>query len=64
MAAPAGSFFKNPIVSAAKFSDVEAIAISRDVKLASFPASPGHVKIPAAWLVSNQDSLRVIRVAR
>lgn len=47
----AGSFFKNPIVSAAKFSDVEAIAISRDVKLASFPASPGHVKIPAAWLV-------------
>ena len=47
----AGSFFKNPIVTAAKFSDLEAIAISRDVKLPSFPAGEGHVKIPAAWLV-------------
>jgi UDP-N-acetylmuramate dehydrogenase len=47
----AGSFFKNPIVTAAKFGDVEAIAISRDLKLSSFPASAGHVKIPAAWLV-------------
>src|SRR4051812_2889840 len=34
----AGSFFKNPIVSPAKFADVEAIATSRDVKLPSFPA--------------------------
>lgn len=47
----AGSFFKNPVVTAAKFADVEAIAISRDVKLPSFPAAQGHVKIPAAWLV-------------
>lgn len=47
----AGSFFKNPVVTAAKFSDVEAIAISRDVKVPSFPAGEGHVKIPAAWLV-------------
>lgn len=47
----AGSFFKNPVVTAARFSDVEAIAISRDVKLPSFPAGEGHVKIPAAWLV-------------
>ena len=47
----AGSFFKNPVVTAAKFADVEAIAISRDIKLPSFPAGEGHVKIPAAWLV-------------
>ena len=47
----AGSFFKNPIVTGAKFSDVEAIAISRDVKVPSFPAEEGHVKVPAAWLV-------------
>jgi UDP-N-acetylmuramate dehydrogenase len=47
----AGSFFKNPVVTAAKFSDVEAIAIGRDVKLPSFRAGEGHVKIPAAWLV-------------
>lgn len=47
----AGSFFKNPVVTAAKFSDVQAIAIRRDVKLSSFPAEEGHMKIPAAWLV-------------
>ena len=47
----AGSFFKNPIVTAAKFGDLQAIAISREVKLPSFPADEGHVKIPAAWLV-------------
>ncbi len=47
----AGSFFKNPIVTGAKFADVEAIAISREVKVPSFPAVEGHVKIPAAWLV-------------
>jgi UDP-N-acetylmuramate dehydrogenase len=47
----AGSFFKNPVVTAAKFSDLEAIAISRDVKVPSFSAGEGHVKVPAAWLV-------------
>lgn len=47
----AGSFFKNPIVSAAKFADLEAIAISRDIKISGFPAGEGHVKVPAAWLV-------------
>jgi UDP-N-acetylmuramate dehydrogenase len=47
----AGSFFKNPIVTAAKFADVEAIAIGRDAKVPSFPAQEDHVKIPAAWLV-------------
>ncbi len=47
----AGSFFKNPVVTVAKFNDVEAIAIGRDVKVPSFPAGEGHVKIPAAWLV-------------
>jgi UDP-N-acetylmuramate dehydrogenase len=47
----AGSFFKNPIVTAAKFADVQAIAIGREVNLPSFPADEGHVKIPAGWLV-------------
>jgi UDP-N-acetylmuramate dehydrogenase len=47
----AGSFFKNPIVTSAKFSDVQAIAISRELTLPSFPADHGHIKIPAAWLV-------------
>lgn len=47
----AGSFFKNPIVTESKFQDVQQIADGRGVKLPSFPAEPGHVKIPAAWLV-------------
>lgn len=47
----AGSFFKNPIVSAAKFAHVQAIAEKRGTTLPSFPADNGNVKIPAAWLV-------------
>jgi UDP-N-acetylmuramate dehydrogenase len=47
----AGSFFKNAIVNATTFTDLQAIAIDRDVNLPSFPAGEGHVKIPAAWLV-------------
>jgi UDP-N-acetylmuramate dehydrogenase len=47
----AGSFFKNPVVTATQFTDLQAIAISRDLKLPSFPAGEGHVKVPAAWLV-------------
>jgi len=47
----AGSFFKNPIVDAAKFADVTAIAEKRGLKAPSFPAPNGMVKVPAAWLV-------------
>jgi UDP-N-acetylmuramate dehydrogenase len=47
----AGSFFKNAIVNTTTFTDLQAIAIDRDVNLPSFPASEGQVKIPAAWLV-------------
>jgi len=47
----AGSFFKNPIVDQQKFSEVQQIADKRGVKLPSFPAEEGRVKIPAAWLV-------------
>jgi UDP-N-acetylmuramate dehydrogenase len=47
----AGSFFKNPIVSAAKFSEVAAIAEKRGLKAPSFTSATGEVKIPAAWLV-------------
>jgi UDP-N-acetylmuramate dehydrogenase len=47
----AGSFFKNPIVSQAKFAEVQTIAEKRSLTLPSFPADDGQVKIPAAWLV-------------
>jgi UDP-N-acetylmuramate dehydrogenase len=54
----AGSFFKNPIVTAVKFGDIQAIAIGREVKLPSFPAGEGHVKIPAAWLVEQSGFVK------
>lgn len=52
----AGSFFKNPVVSAEMFACVEEIArannlIGADERARSFPANDGAVKIPAAWLI-------------
>ncbi len=47
----AGSFFKNPIVSAERVVAVMAVA---GVEPPQFPAGPGHqncVKVPAAWLI-------------
>lgn len=47
----AGSFFKNPVVSTAKFADLQQIADKRGLQVPSFPAPDGQIKIPAAWLV-------------
>jgi UDP-N-acetylmuramate dehydrogenase len=48
----AGSFFTNPIVSAAEFARVEAIATARAAgPVPRYPAAEGLVKVPAAWLI-------------
>jgi UDP-N-acetylmuramate dehydrogenase len=44
----AGSFFKNPVVSAA---DYEGIAAEEAGEVPHYPAGDGAVKIPAAWLL-------------
>ena len=44
----AGSFFKNPVISAEAFAKLEAAANERPP---SFPAAGGKVKVPAAWLI-------------
>ncbi|MBS1810394.1 MAG: UDP-N-acetylmuramate dehydrogenase [Acidobacteria bacterium] len=44
----AGSFFKNPIVSAEKFAQIEAATVEA---VPHFPAANAQVKIPAAWLI-------------
>jgi UDP-N-acetylmuramate dehydrogenase len=44
----AGSFFKNPVLSAEAFAKLEAIANECPP---SFPAADGNVKVPAAWLI-------------
>lgn len=43
----AGSFFKNPIVSAEQF----AVLQTAHPNIPSFPAYDGFVKVPAAWLI-------------
>ncbi len=50
----AGSFFTNPVVSAATLAAVEAAATARFGAAAAvprFPAADGQVKLPAAWLI-------------
>lgn len=52
----AGSFFKNPVVSAAKFASVVDIARrdgGEDVQVPHYILEGGFVKIPAAWLISS-----------
>jgi UDP-N-acetylmuramate dehydrogenase len=49
----AGSFFKNPIIPSQKFASLAESARSRGAEVPSFPASDGHVKVPAAWLIEN-----------
>jgi UDP-N-acetylmuramate dehydrogenase len=43
----AGSFFKNPVITAERFSEIAA----RGATPPSFPAGSGTVKLPAAWLI-------------
>jgi UDP-N-acetylmuramate dehydrogenase len=49
----AGSFFKNPIVSAAEADRVQALAekLTPGKTLPRYPAADGQVKLAAAWLV-------------
>jgi UDP-N-acetylmuramate dehydrogenase len=45
----AGSFFKNPVISAEHFAQIAANVDGTSVP--SYPAADGHVKVPAAWLL-------------
>lgn len=50
----AGSFFKNPVVSAETFEDVVAVARQRagaEAKVPHYDMQDGSVKIPAAWMI-------------
>jgi UDP-N-acetylmuramate dehydrogenase len=44
----AGSFFKNPVVSAEEFAHIEA---AEGIEVPHYPAEDSAVKIPAAWLL-------------
>jgi UDP-N-acetylmuramate dehydrogenase len=50
----AGSFFTNPVLDLAAFAELErtvATALGPGVRVPTFPAGPGQVKVPAAWLI-------------
>ena len=50
----AGSFFKNPVISAEHFAKIETVAKSEqgaDYKVPHYDLPDGTVKVPAAWLI-------------
>jgi UDP-N-acetylmuramate dehydrogenase len=49
----AGSFFKNPIVPESTLADIATTLGIPAEKIPHWPASPGKVKLPAAWLLEH-----------
>ena len=50
----AGSFFTNPVLDATQFANLRRMVDERSgpgVPIPGFPAGPGQVKVPAAWLI-------------
>jgi UDP-N-acetylmuramate dehydrogenase len=48
-----GSFFKNPILTAAQFDELSRRAKDRNLQVPNYPALSQQKKISAAWLVEN-----------
>jgi UDP-N-acetylmuramate dehydrogenase len=49
----AGSFFKNPVLSAVEFEILQQKAAARGLEIPGYPALAAQRKVPAAWLVEN-----------
>lgn len=47
----AGSFFKNPVLTADQHEDLKQRAAARGLTVPSYPALETHRKVSAAWLV-------------
>jgi len=47
----AGSFFKNPVLSAEQFDELKTRAASRHLEIPNYPALNAQHKVSAAWLV-------------
>jgi UDP-N-acetylmuramate dehydrogenase len=54
----AGSFFKNPVLSAEQFAQLSEKAAGRGLKVPSYPALAQQSKVSAAWLVENSGFRR------
>jgi UDP-N-acetylmuramate dehydrogenase len=54
----AGSFFKNPILSADQYRALTARAAARNLQIPSYPALDAQKKVSAAWLVEHSGFSR------
>jgi UDP-N-acetylmuramate dehydrogenase len=54
----AGSFFKNPILSADKYQQLTARATAKNLQIPSYPALDAQKKVSAAWLVEHSGFSR------
>ena len=58
----AGSFFKNPVLTASQFQDIGARAASKGLEIPSYPALDARHKISAAWLVEHSGFSKGFRL--
>jgi len=49
----AGSFFKNPVLSAEQYAELTARATAKNLQIPSYPALEAQRKVSAAWLVEH-----------
>lgn len=54
----AGSFFKNPVISAQQHRDLQNRAEAKGLKIPSYPALEARMKVSAAWLVEHSGFAR------
>jgi UDP-N-acetylmuramate dehydrogenase len=54
----AGSFFKNPILSAEQYQALTALAGAKNLQIPSYPALDAQKKVSAAWLVEHSGFSR------
>jgi UDP-N-acetylmuramate dehydrogenase len=54
----AGSFFKNPVLSATAFDDLTKRATDKKLQIPSYPALDAQRKVSAAWLVEHSGFAR------
>jgi len=60
----AGSFFKNPILTADQFEDLNRRAAAKGLQIPSYPALDAQRKISAAWLVEHSGFSKGYRSGR
>jgi UDP-N-acetylmuramate dehydrogenase len=58
----AGSFFKNPVIAAAKLPHIAEAAGIPEAEVPRYPAGAGEVKLPAAWLLERAGFIKGYRL--